>query len=923
MSGMATALFILFENELEKNPNKILSPDQLDKQIEDFFKKYPFGPLSEDDKEAFCTLARNKITVSIEPGATLVDASTTIPWVNETWKRLGKQRYYWDSYQNLLRAMGRSSAEVSEIDSKTDEILDCCGNPAKVACDWHKRGLVIGEVQSGKTALFTGLISKAADAGYKVIVVLTGTLEKLRKQTQSRLDHDFVGRSSKKGEKFEDGVAKYRTYKGAPVSLTSFESDFKTSMQSSSNFQLNSLRDPLLLVVKKNKTVLNQLCTWLGGKNGQENGGIPETLFVVDDEADNASINTNTGESPTAINDHIRRLLGLFRNSTYVGFTATPFANVFIDPDQQDLFPSDFISCMGIPSIYFSVYKMLDTSSEETENNKYASALQEIPKEETEQYIPLKHKKNCVPKIPPSLKEAIRQFFIANVIRDLRGQGKSHRSMLINVSRLISVQNRLKESVAEYVGELKDTIQAYASSEEAESSDEISNLRTTFDNYKCTDIDWETVKQHLFDSICGIKCYVVNQKNSRSLDYDANKEDGLRAIVIGGQALSRGYTLEGLCVSYLYRTTAYYDTLMQMGRWFGYRIGYEDLCRIWMLPKTISFYEQIARATNELREDINRMISDGSTPQDFGLKVRESPDALLITCRNKMKNSAEFTVFSSFNAYYVETPTIEKCNFDNNLASAQHLIEKISASSCAYLYKEEENRFLYRDVPKELVAEFISNFKTNEQDLLLRHFDDDENGLANFILNNDIKKLQKWDVLVWGVKNKENILCDFGNNISVGAMRRSIRNMEAWNNQSIFQSARGRIGGVEVEYYPLDKEEVKLIRDKLPHSSDSSKHGEGFRLAVRYKRERPLLVLMPVVPQEPKSGQDSKTGETKLVSNEPIVTYAISFCGFDEKSCNSSNPEKNKTKYKVNKVWLANLRQEEAYDLDGDEDEEV
>lgn len=919
---MAAALFVMFDTQIENSKKKTLSPEELDSEIDKFLKNFPFENLSEDDKEAFCRLARNKITVSIEPGVTLVDANTSNPWVGDTWKKLEKKRYYWNSYRFLLKTMGRSSAEVSEIDSKTDEILDCCGNPGNVSTEWHKRGLVIGEVQSGKTALFTGLISKAADAGYKVIVVLTGTIEKLRKQTQSRLDHDFVGTSSKKGEKFEDGVRKYREYNGAPVSLTSYESDFKESAQSSRNFQLNSLKDPVLLVVKKNKTVLSQLNTWLSGKNRKEGGvGIPETLLIVDDEADNASINTNTGDTPTAINSQIRKLLSLFRNSTYVGFTATPFANVFIDPDQQDLFPSDFISCMGVPSIYFSVYKMLDTNSEETENNKYASALQEISIPETEKYIPFKHKKSLVPTLPPSLKEAIRQFFIVNVIRDLRGNKTSHRSMLINVSRFTSVQGRLKEAVAEYVGDLKDIIQSYAMSLDGESEPEIRNLKDTFDKFRCKEFDWKTIKENLFSSTSEIKCYVVNQKNSNTLDYDANKKDGLRAIVIGGLALSRGYTLEGLCVSYLYRTTAYYDTLMQMGRWFGYRIGYEDLCRIWMPQETMSYYEQIARATTELRDDINRMISDGSTPQDFGLKVRESPDALLITCRNKMKNSAEFTVLSSFNAYYVETPTIEKRNFDNNLAYAQHLIEKISCDSSAYLYKKEENRYLYRDVPKEFVAEFISNFKTNEQDLLLRHFDDNENGLANFILNNDIQKLQTWDVLIWGVKNKEKIVCDFGNNVAVGAMRRSIRNLETWNNQNIFQSARGRIGGVEIECFPLDKKEVKSLKDDLPHSSDSSKKEEGFRLAIRYKRERPLLILMPVVPQEPKA--DVETEDRQLISREPILTYAISFCGFDEKGRNGLISDKNRTKYKVNKVWLANLRQEEINDSDGDEDEEV
>ena len=227
--------------------------------------------------------------------------------------------------------------------------------------DWDRRGLVIGHVQSGKTANYMGVIARAADTGYKFIIVIAGIHNNLRKQTQERIDEGFVGRSSEPGNRVDVGVGINRDYP-YPAALTNIHHDFNKNTAAQSGWRINDFTKPIVLVIKKNVRTLNSLHNWLKEMNAQGHGRISDVpMLMIDDEADHASINTNRVDiDPTRTNEMIRKILRLFAKSCYVGYTATPFANIFINPESygdeevyKELFPRDFIYSLDPPSTYF------------------------------------------------------------------------------------------------------------------------------------------------------------------------------------------------------------------------------------------------------------------------------------------------------------------------------------------------------------------------------------------------------------------------------------------------------------------------------------------------------------------------------------------------------------------------------------------
>ncbi len=346
-------------------------------------------------------------------------AEKHIPWVNARKPEIDP--FYWSRYRLLLQK-DLAPNVVTAMDRTTDEILDLMGDP-KEPMTWKRRGLVMGDVQSGKTATYSALICKAADAGYRFIVLLTGTIENLRRQTQERLDSGFVGFDSsellkRNGRNISVGVGLLDGRRKATV-FTSSQSDFVARTLQSLGLTLDALREPALVVIKKHTRILDNLREWISSYNmasGSEGIDIP--MLLIDDEADNASINTNDeGCDPTAVNGGIRKLLGLFRRTTYVGFTATPFANIFVNPDSQeemlgdDLFPRDFIYTLQAPSNYFGPRRVFldDTGSQ--------LHLRQIA--DVDDALPARHKSDQpVTKLPKSLLEALRVFLVANAIRE-------------------------------------------------------------------------------------------------------------------------------------------------------------------------------------------------------------------------------------------------------------------------------------------------------------------------------------------------------------------------------------------------------------------------------------------------------------------------------------------------------------------------
>jgi len=647
-------------------------------------------------------------------GVSLVDveAEHDQEWI---FKRKGIEWTYSEAYEKYLKAERWHPSVVRSLGDVSKKILGHLQDPISEG-SWNRRGLVIGHVQSGKTANYIGLIAKAADAGYKFIIVIAGIHNNLRKQTQERIDEGFIGRSSDPENRVPVGVGLNGNYPH-PATLTTIHDDFKKNTAARSGWQINDFSKPIILVIKKNVRTLEALHKWLKELNAQGDGRIKDVpMLLIDDEADNASINTNKPDlDPTKTNTMIRKILGLFAKSCYLGYTATPFANIFINPEaydeeaREELFPRDFIYCLDAPNTYFGPDKVfLDEATSTT-------ILECI--EDCDDYIPFSHKKDYeVVELPPSLYKAICQFVLIQAIRNLRGQTNKHCSMMINMSRFVAVQKAVRDLTSIHVKKLMEAVKAnYAMPEDISGMNKyMKAMNEVFDvDYLGCGFEWPQVKAALWGAVENLRLFVINSKTDEVLDYKKYEKDGhgLTAIAVGGLSLSRGLTIEGLCVSYMYRNTKMYDTLMQMGRWFGYRPGYEDLCRVHLSADSINWYAHIAEASEELRQQVNRMRQDRLSPRQFGLYVRAHPDTLLITAANKMRLGERVKVKQNFSGRLVESyvlPNNSEINAEN-----EELIEEYWRKAFGGTLVPTEKGWTVQDVKISVIQDFLIRFRTH------------------------------------------------------------------------------------------------------------------------------------------------------------------------------------------------------------------
>lgn len=242
----------------------------------------------------------------------------------------------------------------------------------------------------------------------------------------------------------------------------------------------------------------------------------------------------------------------------------------------------------------------------------------------------------------------------------------------------------------------------------------ISEMSEIWDEYKFSDlcpISFENMLPKISASVSKIEVTMINMKTKAKglerLDYSKRTKHGYRVIAVGGNSLSRGITLEGLCVSYFYRTSKMYDTLLQMGRWFGYRPGYEDLFKIWMGDQTKEWFEFIHKAYDELRSEIAYMNKAEKTPKEFGLKVLNAPDTLMITASNKMRTAQNFEQLVSMSGRLVETPRLTTKSMDSNLQLMEQFFKDIASLKSL---KTEGNQDLYEGVDHDRVAGFLQDF---------------------------------------------------------------------------------------------------------------------------------------------------------------------------------------------------------------------
>ena len=657
------------------------------------------------------------------------------PWLDS---RRGDIKWsFWERYKrHLIIEKHWAPQMVESIDYDTDMVLDRLEDPRRIGM-WDRRGLVVGSVQSGKTANYIGLINKALDSGYKLIIVLAGIHSNLRSQTQIRIDEGVIGFDTQKSRKLTQnnrwiGVGQTPGPRLRILALTNSAENGDFNLNSTPGL-LSLGGDPVILVVKKNSRVLKNLIAAVlpssvrnqPEKTKRQIKEVP--LLLIDDEADNASINVKVrkdeDEEPnrvSAINGRIRELLSSFEKAAYVGYTATPFANIFINPDTKtekhddDIFPRSFIINIKAPSNYIGPVNLFGLDGDHDVNINAADGLPIIrtindglePKA-----FPIGHKKDHVPaNLPPSLHNAIRVFLISAAARHARGQSTKHCSMLIHVTRFVAVQERLAMLVSTELKSLKERI---ANGDGFKTPNLFHELKQIWDSdftqtttalglvgYKS--VTWDDVAASLHSSTSKITVVTINGYAREALDYKEYEAVGRSVIAIGGDKLSRGLTLEGLTVSYFLRTTRMYDTLMQMGRWFGYRVGYLDLCRIYTTGELIQWYRHIALAETELRREFDYMVKSGLTPENYGLRVRTHPGGLMITALNKMgwNQLVEFCCAGTL----IQTAHLPKdIRIQRNAARTEDFIKVLSTPS----QRLDGRALIWQQVPGENVAEFL------------------------------------------------------------------------------------------------------------------------------------------------------------------------------------------------------------------------
>lgn len=873
----------------------------------------PFAAVTDEQAEHLARELEERIGISMGLGA-VVGARDFRPWLSDA-KASGKiEPYYWDRYRKLLQSKRLPGDVVTGIDTVTDRILDRMGNPHDEG-EWDRKGMVVGHVQSGKTANYTGLIGKAADAGYRLIVVIAGIHNNLRNQTQARIDEGFVGRDTGRLEQ-RDTRERPRTIgvgtfddRRAPVSLTTTLKDFNKATATTNTSQIASYAVPVVLVIKKNSSTLANLIDWLREHSaGRRSEMVDQPMLLIDDEADNASINIAYGRDEVSrINGQIRSLLGLFRRSCYVGYTATPFANIFIDPDseddvsRQDLFPRHFIIGLDAPTNYFGARKVF-VDGVPDEDDQRPTYLRYI--DDNGDLLPVKHKiDHAVGELPDSMLDALRTFLVARAIRNLRGQHAQHASMLVNASRFTGIQLLMRNRLHEQLRTIEDAIRVDGGhSDAAERNPEIAALRRCFaEEYADAGHDWASVLGNLLPVVASASVIAVNSQSPASLDYDTGGANGLTVIAVGGFSLSRGLTLEGLTVSYFLRNSMMYDTLMQMGRWFGYRSNYEDLCRIWMLPDAASWYAHISDATEELQQELKRMEQANATPEQFGLAVRSHPSALMVTARNKM-GSGEKHVLVGLSNNFVETTKLGASSkaISTNRAARDRLLAALNTAGHGFsTAKEVSGGILVSKVPVDLIDAFLRDFENDRESVLT-----DTRPVRSYIASRKDDELSRWDILIASrntapVEDQVNLedwpIAPLGRSIGAGDLDRGIL---------AISGKRSRVASRGMEKAGVDKDRAAAVEAayRIEANAEDAKPVNFPDRIYREVRTRPLLMLFNLTIKPDGLNDDQKS----LIPEAPVVGWGISFP-------KSARPDE-KVEYILNTTKLRELFGEEDSD---------
>jgi hypothetical protein len=842
---------------------------------------------------------------------------------------------FWNRYKKYLEEDVDDKlppSVVKSIEESTDEILKRLESPLRNG-SWDRRGMVVGNVQSGKTSNYIGLIAKAVDAQYKIVIVLAGLNNDLRSQTQKRIDKGFIGRDTKKKTSYNQTSSRIGAgllpgfYEPPVISLTSADAngDFKKNVHNTVTITPGG--DPIIAVIKKNVTPLENLFNWFNAANNSGKiSNVP--LLLIDDEADNASIDTNAAkrisgadshtdaaeQDPTRINRLIRKILNCFSQSAYVGYTATPFANIFIYPTDtnteskfgEDLYPRSFIVNLHAPSNYIGPEKIFGLYKDRTANIDETQPLPLTRRaDDYSTVFPDKHKIDLqVTNLPDSLYRAIYSFILSAAARNVRGQGLKHHSMLVHVTRFVNVQNQitglLKEAVKKIVNQLdfqtgpkyEELIKDMATIWREDFEPTTKSVMSSLNDNGITTISWPEIKERLYASASKIEVKSVNgDAENGGLMYEAYPS-GSTVIAVGGDKLSRGLTLEGLTVSYYARTSKMYDTLLQMGRWFGYRNGYADLCRLYTSKQLIEWYKHIAVANTELRRELDDMADLGATPENYGLKVRTHPDGMIITALNKMRNSEKRTV--TYSGKLVQITRYYKANICNqtNIDFVDTWLRQLGIPK--YPTTATRNNFLWENISPDQIVDFLQNITIHPS-----CFNASPKIVSQYILNQvEDNELTSWSVALVSILSGEKYLIA---NHEIGLSWRSDQQTQDTNSDTIYLIRNNLITESDQDVDLNAEEKAKALTNTQlhwkPNGKSSTLPTEPSPVWIRKcrKKENGLLLIYLF-----KSG--TIENNVRSAYNNVYLGYALSFPDSE-----TASP----VEYKIDEVYVRNNFDEE------------
>lgn len=783
---------------------------------------------------------------------------------HEAWIHLADRStwYFWPRLREyLIDRRSWLEATVRGLDRTTDRILGEMENPRSPGI-FRTQGLVVGHVQSGKTANYTALIAKAADCGYRLVIVLTGIHNSLRQQTQRRLNKELVG--------FSDGQSvgvgsPAPNHRWQTFTSSELDGDFNPGHANAAALDGNNR---VLIVAKKVTSVLRAMNEWFARAQGDVLPTIP--TLIIDDEADLATINTGGDRPPIDIdedaepadetapsrtNELIRGLVGRFQRVAYIAYTATPFANVLIDHRAvdrtagEDLYPRSFIVSLPKHPAYWGAERIFGLPAGDAADADAQPALDVIRRVrpgDVALLVPARRAEvdGFQVRLADSLVTAIDDFVLAGAARIQRGDQTVPATMLVHTSYRTAIQERLALLVTTHVERLRDDWRYFRGdgiSDRLRHRWETDFRRVIRSLDLSRDIPFETLAAGPIGIL--LEQLEVRRISSGSLDeLDYEREPDLKVIVIGGNRLSRGLTLEGLLVSYLVRPARNYDTLMQMGRWFGFRDGYADLTRIHTTEVLEEWFRDLAMVEIEVRDDIARYEQEGLTPLDFGVRIRTHA-AMLVTSPLKMRHarvrdlSFSNKLRQTINFRFDDIPWLER-----NLEVTRGLLSALGPPD--RLWRERQP--MWEPVPWETIVDFLQDYRMDPTAKQVRS----EPMRAYIRRQVDHGELVEWLVAVMAQGRHETRL---GPQLDLGIVDRNRRPIP------VNPIERTRIGGTSTLRQitsPADQE-IGLSDELTARAARATgRYGENLR-EVRDPRRGALLIY----PISRRSGHDRQIEE--------------------------------------------------------------